>query len=209
MQKVKLCIDFSAHSYTDKDLHVSAAHVVDCMEGNEHFAGLAAQVQVVKERNNEFVTLLARNEMGNRLLTALKKEARGALEGELRSLTWKVQDICRGDEAMTLSSGLRVHKKPSVAGILDQPTNVRIKPGPVSGSLEVSWHGVTNASSYEIRVTRAPRTPGSQYSIQTTTRRKVLIENLEPREAYLVQVAGIGANPLRVWSVEVVSGWVW
>jgi len=37
---------------------------------------------------------------------------------------------------------------------------------------------------------------------------KATLDGLELREQYQVQVAGIGSDPTRVWSVAVISGYV-
>lgn len=204
----KVSIDFSTHKYPDKALYVVAMNIVACILSVGVFASLAELAAEVKELATVFGNYLTKMEQGNRLVTAEKNDAREGLIVKLKSLALKVQDISGGSEAVILSSGFDVHKKPSPVGMLEQPDNVKVKPGQMSGSLEVSWNVVPNAATYEIRVMKTPKGNGNVFTTYTTTKRRILLENLELRESYLVQIAGVGANPKRVWSVEVVSGFV-
>ena len=83
-----------------------------------------------------------------------------------------------------------------------------VKLGKLSGSLEMTWDVVNGAYIYEIRYTQNPKTDASVYTNLTSTKRKILIENLTPGQTYSLQVAGVGSDPKRVWSVEIISCYV-
>jgi len=91
---------------------------------------------------------------------------------------------------------------------LDQVINVQIKQGKLTGSLEVSWDTVNHAYSYEIRYTKNPKTETSVFTHTTSTKHKILLEDLVPGQTYIVQVAGVGSDTKRVWSVDVISCYV-
>ena len=208
MRKVKISVDLSAHRYPDKELSVKTDNILVCLTDNPYFPTLADQLVVLKARNDIFRGLLAKMEEGSKQVTSEKRKAREDLESTLRSLAMKIQDISEGDETKILSSGFDINSTPSTVGELDQPKNVIVQQGTTSGSLSVSWDVVDHAISYEVRFAKTPVTDTSVYTTRTTTKRKTVLDGLELRESYQVQVAGIGSDPKRVWSVAVISGYV-
>jgi len=208
MKKVKISVDLSGHNYADKELNVKTDNIIECLTDNSNFPTLSDQLAPVKTKNDYFGSLIVKMEQGNKQITSEKKKAREDLENALRSLAGKVQDISGGDEAIILTSGFDINRKPTTVGELEQPKNVIVKQGTTSASLEVSWSVVAHASSYEVRYTKAPLTDASVFTTSTTTKHKVNLDNLELRESYLVQIAGIGSDPKRIWSVAVTSCYV-
>ncbi|WP_291125690.1 fibronectin type III domain-containing protein [Flavobacterium sp. UBA6031] len=208
MKKVKISVDLSAHKFSDKELSVKTDNILICLTGNRTFAALADQLEVLKNRNDIFRNLLAKMDEGSRLVTAEKKQAREDLESTLRSIAGKVQDISNGDETLIISSGFDINRTPGTVGELEQPLNVVVKQGTTSASLFVSWDVVAHAISYEVRYTKAPVTDASVYMTRTATKHKAVLDGLDLREQYQIQVAGIGSDPIRVWSVAVISGYV-
>ncbi|MHB9142803.1 MAG: fibronectin type III domain-containing protein [Paludibacter sp.] len=208
MKKVKISVDLSSHRYPDKELTTKTDNILVCLTGNPNFPTLADQLVVLKTQNDTFRSLLAEMEDGGKLTTSEKKKAREDLENTLRSLALKVQDISNGDETLILSSGFDINRTPSAVGELEQPVNLVVKQGSISGSLFVSWDVVPHAISYEVRYAKVPVTDASVYMTRTATKHKATLDGLDLREQYQVQVAGIGSDPTRVWSVAVISGYV-
>jgi len=208
MKKVKISIDLSGHNFSDKELTVKADYVLISLTGNPNFPTLSDLLVVLKTKNDNFRSLLAQMEEGNRKVTPEKNQAREDLEKVLRSLAWKIQDISDGDETMIKSSGFDINRTPSPVGVLDQPINVVVKQGPNSRSLLVTWDSVDHALSYEVRFIIAPLTGTSIFTTVTATKCSIILENLDLKESYLIQVAGVGSDPTRVWSVAVISGYV-
>lgn len=208
MGKSKVSVDFSTHNFTDKELAVQGHTVSDNLDDNSNFPTLKEAATEIKSASDILNGYLASMATGNKQVTAEKKQARTNLEDILRATALKVQDISEGDEIKILSSGFLTNKKRTPAGTLDQVVNVQIKPGKVSGSLNISWDVVSNAYSYEIRYTSNPKTDAPVYISITSTKSKVILENLIPGQTYIVQVAGVGSDPKRVWSVEVITCYV-
>lgn len=204
----KVSVGFSTHNYSDKELNVKASTISDNLTNNPNFPTLGDTASLIKTKNETFGGLLTKMADGNKQLTAMKNNARTELELSLRGGALKVQDISGGDEVLILSSGYDYNRKSSPVGILDQPLNVQVKLGKISGSLEMTWDVVNGAYIYEIRYTQNPKTDASVYSNLTSTKRKILIENLTPGQTYSLQVAGVGSDPKRVWSVEIISCYV-
>jgi hypothetical protein len=82
---------------------------------------------------------------------------------------------------------------------------MKVKPGKLNGTLDVSWNAVDHAYSYEIRFTTAPVTESSVYRTATSTKCKTTLEGLIPGEQYAVQSAGVGTDKRRAWSSVVFS----
>jgi len=208
MSKAKVTSGFSTNNYSDSDLHVKAGTIVDKLSVSRPFNSLADLVTEIRTQNDLFGEYLKRTQAGDRQVTVEKNNARFGLEGLLGKGALRVQDISGGDEALILSSGYEINQKKTAAGELDMPITVIVKQGVTSGSLDITWEVVPHAYSYEVRYTASPKTAGSVYLTQTTTKHKITIENLTPGTTYCIQVAGVGADPKRVWSVEVISCYV-
>ncbi|MBP1639438.1 MAG: hypothetical protein H6Q17_1021 [Bacteroidetes bacterium] len=204
----KVSTDFSSHNFTDNGLCVKANSISDGLTDNPDFASLATVATQIRSESNALLDLLTKMNSGNKQLTVQKRNARAALENTLHTVAYKVQDLSGGDESKILSTGFDVIQKPSPVGLLDQPINVQVKQGKISGSLELSWDVVDHAHSYEVRCTKNPKTTESVYQITTTTKSKAVVSGLDLGQTFSLQVAGVGSDPRRVWSVEVVSCYV-
>ena len=208
MGTTKVSVDYSTHNYSDKGLSVKAKTIADDLTNNPNFTTLAETATLIRTKKTIFDDLLSKMVDGNKQTTVLKNNARADLESALKTGALKVQELSGGDEAIILSSGYDVNRKGTPVGVLNQVVNVQIRPGNLSGSLEVSWDVVDHSYSYEIRYTQNPKTTASIYTNITSTKRKILIENLTPGQTYTLQVAAVGSDPRRVWSVEVISCYV-
>ncbi len=208
MAKIKVSVDFSMHNYSDKELAIQGQTVSENLTDNLNFPTLKETATAIKTASDILYGYLANMATGNKQLTAEKNVARLNLENLLGATALKVQDISGGDEVKILSSGFEINRKPAPVGELDQVMNVKVKLGKTSGSLDISWDVVNHAYSYEIRFIKNPKTDTSVYTSVTCTKHKVTIENLSPGQTYIIQVAGVGSNPKRVWSVEVISCYV-
>lgn len=208
MAIAKVCSDFSTHNYSDKELSLKSKTIGDNLTDIPVFVSLAETAAAIKAKKIGFDDFLSKMQDGNKQITVLKNNARFDLESILKTGALKVQDISGGDEAIILSSGYDIARKGTPVGMLDQVVNLQIKLGKLSGSLEISWDVVDHAYSYEIQYTKNPKTDESVYTSITSTKRKILLENLIPGQTYSIKVAAVGSDPKRVWSVEVISCYV-
>jgi hypothetical protein len=202
----KVSLDFSTNQYPDAQLKVKASTIASSLDGNTNYPTLADNVTSIRAKITIFDDYLSKMADGNRQVTAQKNIARNELTDVLCDTGRLVQNISKGDEVMILSSGYDMTRKasPSV-DVLDQPTNIVVKAGKISGSLEISWGVVEHARSYELRYCNAPKTDASIYEKLTTPKRKITLEGLVPGQQYLIQIAGVGSDPRRAWSLEITS----
>ncbi len=201
----KINLDFSSNQYPDAGLKVKGSTIAGNLAGNTYFETLAPYVVTIREKVTTFDEFLAKMADGNKKVTAEKNVARANLVDVLSETGRMVQNISKGDEVILLSSGYDLKRKPVYVEILDQPVNVMVRPGKISGTLDISWDVVDHARSYEVRYTRIPKTDDSVYEKLTTPKHKMILDNLISGQQYVLQIAGVGSDPRRTWSFEIVS----
>ena len=156
MNKVRL--DFSVNQYTDAELSIKALTIVKNLDGNAFFPTLAPNVVIIKGLITTFNDLLSKMADGYKRLTVEKNNTRFDLVQALCEAGRIVQNVSKGDEVIIHSSGFDRNKKPCFVEILKQPSDMKVKPGKISGTLDVSWNKVNHARDYLVRFTKAPVT---------------------------------------------------
>ena len=205
MANSKVIRDFSSSRYSDSELGVKANHVVSQMTNNPHFPQPNPPLADISAANTNYLAALDKVENGTKEDTVVKNNLRKVLELVLKSETDYVQQVSLGDEAIILSSGFDVNKKPTVVGPLDKPTNFNITVGVNKGSVVASCDVVTHASFYEFELTEMPVTSNSVWLKKTSTKHKLLIDGLTSGKQYMFRVAGAGSDPSRNYSDEISS----
>jgi len=205
MGNAKVSINFSSAKYSDADLSSKANFILDKMTGNANFATPVPPLADLKAANDLYIVSLGKAEYGSKEDTVIKNNNRTALSNVLKALGNYVQTTSGGDEAIILSSGYDVNKKPSSVGQLDKPENFNVKPGGYKGTMLVNCDVVEFASFYEFEYTEFPSSNDSKWIQKTSTKRRLLIEGLSSGKQYTFRVAGAGSHPSRIWSDEVSS----
>ena len=205
MELFKVIIDFSSGRYTDVDLNIKAGLIVEKMTGNPFFPTPTPLLGDITEANTEYYRLLNKVVNGTREDTARKNNARKVVETLLKDLGLYVQQISKGDEVMILSSGFDASKRPSAIGPLPQATGLTIKAGVNKGCVVANCDKIANASFYEFEYTEAPHAANNGWIKITSTKSRLLINELVSGKQYIFRVAGGGSHPSRNWSDEVSS----
>jgi len=205
MENSKVLRDFSPRRYTDLELSVKASHVVEQMTGNAHFPTPSPALTTITSANNNYIVCLNKVGNGSREDTVLKNDSRKMIESLLKQETSYVQITSGGDEAIILSSGFDVNKKPAAVGPLPKATGLQVKPGNNKGTILANCNVVANASFYEFEYTDAPIAPNCIWIVKTSTKHRLLIEGLTSGKQYVFRVAGAGSDSSRNWSDEIHS----
>ena len=205
MGNSKVSKDFSTSRYTDWGLSNKTNYIVDKMTGNAVFATPAPPLKDVKDANNDYITALGKVEYGTKEDTVIKNNLRAALIVLLKLLADYVQTTSNGDEAIILSSGFDLTKKPAAVGVLDKPTNFVINPGKNKGSVNASCDKVELAKFYEVEFTETPVTPTSVWRQRSSTKSKTDLDGFTSGVEYAFRMCGAGSNPTRVWSEIVIT----
>jgi len=203
----KVSLNFSSNLYSDSELKVKGSSIAGALDGNIYFPSLVENVVAINAKITTFDHYLSKMAEGNKQVTAQKNIARTELSDVLSDTGRLVQNLSKGDEVMILSSGYDLNRKPAPMPVepLDQPMNLSVKPGKISGSLDVFWDSVNRSRSYEIRYMLLPKTDASVYITITSAKHNVTIEGLIPGQQYGIEVAGVGTDPRRVWSFGITS----
>ena len=178
MGNSKISKDFSTSKYTDAGISTKTTYIVDQMTDNTKFAEPSPTLKVVTDANNEYIASLGKVEYGSKADTVIKNNLRAALIVLLKQLADYVQTTSNGDEAIILSSGFDVNKKPAMVGQLDKPAGFTVKPGKNKGSVIASCNAVNNANFYEFEYMELPATPNSMWIQKTCTKSKLEIDGL-------------------------------
>lgn len=205
MGSSKIIRDFSTGRYTDLELSIEASHVVEQMTGNINFPNPLPPLETITSTNAAYIDALNKVVGGSKEDTVIKNNHRKMIEDLLKRETDYVQQVSDGDEAIILSSGFDVKKKPGVVGPLPKAIGLALKAGDNKGTIVANCNVIANAMFYEFEYTEAPNNMGSIWSKQTTTKRRLLIEGLTSGKQYVFRVAGAGSDPSRNWSDEISS----
>jgi hypothetical protein len=205
MGNSKVIRDFSTNRYTDPELSGFAAHIVELMNGNTHFPTPNPLLTTITGANTDFIEAINKATGGSKEDTVIKNNCRKVVETLLKHEADYVQTTSDGDEAIILSSGFDVNKKPGVVGPLPKATGLELKPGDNKGTMQAECNVVPNASFYEFEYTEAPMVPNCIWIVKTSTKHKILIEGLTSGKQYVFRVAGAGSDSSRNWSDEIHS----
>jgi len=205
MGNSKVSIDFSTGKFADGPLANKASAIADKMDGNPNFATPLPPVKDLRTAISDYLSALAKVEFGSREDTVIKNNMRAALIVVLKQLAAYVQTTSDGDEAIILSSGFDVNKRPSTVGELAKPENLTVKPGTNKGTMVLMCDVVDYANFYEFSYRELPAAADTLWIQKTSTKRKLQIDGLTSGKQYAFRVAGAGSYPTRVWSEEVQS----
>ena len=203
MSTTKVLIGFS--NYKDTDLDQKAQHILQCMTGNVNFPSPLPTLADLQTVITAYSNALGKAVDGTRQDTALKNQARAALEDLLRNLGMYVQMNSHNDPAIMLSSGFDISKTPAPVGVLPKPDGFGITVNESKGSMDVYLNAINGAKSYQYEFTETPVTPTNIWHVQTDTSTYITITNLQSGKEYAFRVCGIGSDPARVYSDVIAS----
>lgn len=203
--KAKVSKDFSSNCYSDIELNVKASNIILSMTDNSNFTTPVPSLSRVTETNNAYKLSLDKAEDGNKADTAMKNDQRAKLSTILQELADYVQTASGGEEAIILTSGFEINKKPSTVGPLSKPENFKVVMGSNRGSVIMSCDVVEHAQFYEFEYTEGVPTSNSVWLKITSTRHKLLLEGLVSGKEYTFRVAGAGSDPSRFWSETITT----
>ena len=201
----KISIDFSTSKFSDNEIGLKAMHVNEEMKNNPNFLTPEPPLTGLETTTGEFIMALKNIEDGTKEDTVIKNDRRKILENILKPLAEYVQLTSGGDEAIILSSGFDVNKKPVFVGPLAKATSLSVKVGDNRGTVVAECDVVPHASFYEFEHSEMPIILNSIWTKLTSTKRKLIINQLISGKQYSFRVAGAASDPTRIWSDEIQS----
>jgi hypothetical protein len=207
MGNSKISKDFSTTKFTDSGLSTKSSYIADKLTDNAAFTAPKPTIADFKAAIVLYNLALGKVEYGTKEDTVNKNNLRAALVALLKELADYVQTTSGGDEALILSTGFDVNKKPSTVGELDKPENLTAKPGSNKGTIMLTCDVVDYANFYEFEYRELTPAGNGIWIQKTSTKRKLQIDGLISGKQYEFRVAGAGSYPTRVWS-EIVTSFV-
>ena len=205
MSIAKVSVDFSSNKFSDLELSQKAMHVGKEMRNNPNFITPTPELPVLETAMGDYEMALTNAEDGRKEDTVIKNDRRKILENILKPLAEYVQLTSGGDEAIILSSGFDVNKKPVFVGPLAKATSLSVKVGDNRGTVVVECDVVPHANFYEFEHSEMPIILNSIWTKLTSTKRKLIINQLISGKQYSFRVAGAASDPTRIWSDEIQS----
>ena len=200
METVKVIYNFS--KLKDDELDTKSEGILKKMTGNVNFPAPIPSLEKLAGDAKAYSDALIAAPNGGVESTALKNATRKELVKTLRLLGLYVQTYCQDNESIALSSGFAVQKAATPVGVLAKPENFEVLNGPASGSLEIRCKKIEGAKSYVFEFTTAPITTTTVWTARYGTSRSYLFDNLKRGTEYAFRMAGIGTNPMLVYSDE-------
>jgi len=142
--------------------------------------------------------------------TAVRNAAEAALNGMITQLKNYVNDVADGDVVKLTRSGFSLNKERQPSGLTPQMVITSVKPGPVSGSLDIVCQSVKDAKMYYLSYSEADNAgnPGTWTADVQFTKSKMLLGGLNPRKLYWVRVRALANQSLGAYSNPVAGSTV-
>lgn len=207
MGNSKVSINFASSKYSDEALGTKTNNILDKVTDNPVFLSAVRIIDDLKVANTNYIAALAKVEGGSKEDTVIKNNCRKIVETLLKKLAGVVQTISDGDEAIILSSGMDVNRKPGTVGKLAKPENFTVKPGDNKGSVLMMCDAIECADYYEFEHTELPITPTSIWLKDTSKKRKLQKEGLDSGKQYGFRITGAATDPSRVYS-EIITTYI-
>jgi hypothetical protein len=194
-------------SWNDKEMVTGSHYIFTCMNLNEYFPTLTAQVTDYGELSTQFANLVSLAANRDKNAVVAKDMGRLALIEASINLGNSVTQVANGDFLALASSGMEMRKRSQsvVLGAVSMPV---ITAKGVVGQLKVNVHVVKGARSYIVKYTINPQTPDSQWVNVFGTTTKCFIDGLESGAKYWIMVGAVGGKRQTAWSGAVLSPFV-
>jgi hypothetical protein len=183
-------VSFSFTGLSDSDLDEFASNIVVSLTGNAAFPTPLVPLKTLDAAQSAFHDAMLAAVQGGTQLTALKNEARTALEDLLRQEASYVQATASHNLSTLLSSGFEVNSTNRAQSELDAPTILGLDNGQTT-QLILRMQPVANARSYEVQTKNGGGwTPAGVFA-QT---RGIVLPGLTPGQNYSVQARAVGGS---------------
>jgi hypothetical protein len=197
MQKIRS----SFGKMKDADLAIKALHILTEMTNNDAFPTPFPPLAEISTAFEEYRLALNQVATGGRFLTETKNQKRAVLEDKLNKLGMYVQMVSNNDLPTMLSSGFRLTKAREKVGPIPKASHFRLEVIAV-GTVKLVVKGIEGALSY---IFEYKKDGDLNWTGITSSKAKLVINNLESGKRYAFRVVGIGTDPTKNYSDEIWS----
>lgn len=139
---------------------------------------------------------LARSEAetGNHLAYGEVRATRAALKGVMNQLAEYVANVAAGDETIMLQAGFEARKKRERQPLPEAPTSLVARMSAFTGAVDLQWESASYPS-YEVHMSATdPAHTGTEWKFMaSTTKRRFMVDQLEPGTMYWFRVKAVNA----------------
>jgi len=194
-QHIRIADGFKKQSA--EQLATTGGVIIAGLTNNPAFPTPPVDLKTVQTAVDELNTALAAQAHGGTAATAEKNNKQDALIVLLRRLKHYVEDNCKDNRALLLSSGFQVAENTRNRSPLANPTIISVDFGNSSAELVLKVTPILRAKCYEVRSAAlgAGNTPGPWQSAGLfTNSRSMTITGLTPGTIYSFQVRAVGGS---------------
>src|SRR5215469_14618674 len=110
-----------------------------------------------------------------------------------------VQSVSGGDKATIESAGFAVRTEPTRIGELEAPSNVKVSPGTMDGTVHISWKKVRGARAYNIERAMDSERGLEWANVLSSSKTRAVVNSMTSGERYWFRIAAIGAAGQGPW----------
>jgi hypothetical protein len=202
MKNERAIIDYSRLS--SANLKLTAENVVNCLTDNPNFPTTMPTLEAFTELVTAFSVALDKSLSGDKVLIALKNQAKVNLLTGLRTLSTSINVIAYGNRAMLLSSGLLLAGQGEAQTSILPPTDVKLWDTGNPGEMWASCKKVRGAINYSFEYATEVPTSTTRWHAEVDSSREHLFKNLPSGTRIYVRIRAFGHRGLQSIS-EVVS----
>lgn len=202
MRIPKLIIEYGRTP--DAVLSRKAVNIKNSLTGNENFPITKPTLAVFTASQEAYDEALIKASNGDRILIALKNQAKEDLAAKLRQLGLDIEAQANCDKAKLLSSGFDLASSTDAPTHINVPSDFRILDGQNPGEIKMMCKREGNARSYAFEYTSEVPTEATVWMVIVSTTREITIKGLRSNSRIYGRVKAIGTKGQEA-STEVMS----
>jgi len=187
---------------SDEVLASQVNSILDALTGSSIFPTPNPTLASLQALLASFNAAMAAARQGGKTATQVKNDARAALVVAMRDLGQYIDDTADGDMASLLSSKYPLVKERTPVGIQPAPANLRVRPGPVSGSLICRCDSNPVSPIYEWQ-SGVGATPATWQDHPPTKGSRVVLDGFTPASTISIRVRQRVPAGVSDWSTAV------
>ena len=190
MKTPTLILDYG--KLNNPSLNMKAQYVIEALTGNLNFPVLNPTLVDFTTLQTTFAESSTKATNGDRVLIAIKNQAKEALIAGMRMLAQDIIGIAQNDKVKLASSGFDLASSGDTGLNITTPTDFRVLDGMNNGELKFICKRVPNAIGYVLEHTDELPTEDTSWKIQTSSTREFTVKGLRSGIKVFGRIKAIG-----------------
>lgn len=193
-----------SHNISDTELDEYATVILQEMKKNESlFPNPYPELRAFETMLNDFREAIVKAAYRDKLAIIIREDKRKVLQEAIRFLSFYVQTIAKGDEAIIVASGFVPSKPPSSSENIPLTADFQAIPTIGTGAIKLRVKSWRSARVYQFEYRK--KGDDNLWTVVLSSKSSSLISNLEVLEEYEFRVCYVGRNGKSPYSPIVVS----